>query len=62
MQHFIDCVRGKAEPIETAEDGRLVLEVMFAAYESAATGRRIDFPYRPAFPTRPIESWLQSRK
>jgi myo-inositol 2-dehydrogenase / D-chiro-inositol 1-dehydrogenase len=62
MQHFIECVQGKTQPIETAEDGRLVLEVMFAAYESAATGRRIDFPYRPAFPSRPIESWLQSKK
>jgi predicted dehydrogenase len=61
MQHFIDCVQGKAQPMETAEDGRVVLEVMFAAYESAATGRRIDFPYLPKFPSRPIESWLQAR-
>jgi myo-inositol 2-dehydrogenase/D-chiro-inositol 1-dehydrogenase len=59
MQHFIDCVNGKAQPSETAEDGRVVLEVMFAAYESAATGRRIDFPYKPAHPSRPIESWLR---
>lgn len=61
MQHFVDCVNGKAKPGETGEDGRVVLEVMFAAYEAAATGRRIEFPYQPAFPSRPIESWLQAR-
>jgi len=54
-------VRGKAEPLVTAEDGRAVLEVMFAAYESAAAGKRIDFPYEPAYPSRPIESWLRAR-
>jgi predicted dehydrogenase len=61
MRHFVDVVRGKAEPLVTAEDGRAVLEVMFAAYESAASGKRIDFPYEPAYPSRPIESWLRAR-
>ncbi len=61
MQHFLNCVLGKAEPLVTAEDGRTVLEVMFAAYESAATGKRIEFPYKPAHPSRPIESWLRAR-
>ena len=62
MRHFIQCVQGKAQPLVTAEDGRLVLEVMFAAYESVATGRRIDFAgYKPSHPSRPIESWLRAR-
>lgn len=61
LRHFVECVQGKAKPLVTAEDGRLVLEVMFATYESAATGKRIDFPYKPAHPSRPIESWLRSR-
>jgi len=61
MRHFVDVVRGKAQPLVTAEDGRAVLEVMFAAYESAAAGKRIDFPYEPAYPSRPIESWLRAR-
>lgn len=61
MQHFVDCVNGKAQPSETGEDGRAVLEVMFAAYEAAATGRRVEFPYKPAFPSRPIESWLRAQ-
>jgi predicted dehydrogenase len=60
LQHFVDCVLGRAQPLESGEDGRAVLEVMFAAYESAATGRRINFPYTPKFPSRPIESWLRA--
>ncbi|HKV42394.1 MAG TPA: Gfo/Idh/MocA family oxidoreductase [Blastocatellia bacterium] len=58
MDHFIGCVRENRQPIETGEDGRAVIEIIFAAYESAATGRRIEFPYTPRFPARPIESWL----
>jgi hypothetical protein len=48
-------------PRGMAEDGRAVLEAMFAAHESAAAGKRIDFPYQPAYPSRPIESWLRAR-
>jgi myo-inositol 2-dehydrogenase/D-chiro-inositol 1-dehydrogenase len=62
MQHFIDCIRDGKEPMESGEDGREVLRILFAAYESAATGRRIALDgYRPAFPQRPVESWLRSR-
>ncbi|MGH9826737.1 MAG: Gfo/Idh/MocA family protein, partial [Blastocatellia bacterium] len=59
LQHFVKCVKEDLEPEETGEDGRAVLEIIFAAYESAATGKKITFPYRPAFPSRPIESWLK---
>ena len=50
------CVQGKETPIETGEDGRAVLEVMFAAYASAAEGRRIDLPFRTDA-QRPIDLW-----
>ncbi len=62
MAHFVDCVMHDKQPLETGEDGRAVLEVMFACYESAATGRRIEFPYKPAYPERPIDSWLARKK
>ncbi|HZS51983.1 MAG TPA: Gfo/Idh/MocA family oxidoreductase [Bryobacterales bacterium] len=62
MAHFVDCVLNDRQPLETGEDGKAVLEVMFACYESAAAGRRIDFPYKPAFPLRPVESWLRSKE
>jgi myo-inositol 2-dehydrogenase / D-chiro-inositol 1-dehydrogenase len=59
MAHFIECILNDAEPIETGDDGRAVLEVIFAGYESAATGRKIQFPYAPQYPSRPVESWLK---
>lgn len=63
MQHFVDCVRTGTQPRETGEDGREVLRILFAAYESSATGRRIEMDgYTPAFPQRPIEAWLRSRE
>jgi myo-inositol 2-dehydrogenase / D-chiro-inositol 1-dehydrogenase len=44
MQHFTDCVLGDRKPMETGADGRVSLEVIYAAYRSAATGKRIAFP------------------
>ena len=52
MQHFTDCVRENREAIETGRDGRVSLEVIYAAYRSAAEGRRIEIasfdPLTPA--------------
>lgn len=56
MAHFVECVRDDKEPLETGEDGRAVLEVIFAAYASAGTGRRIDLPF-PTDAERPIDLW-----
>ncbi len=61
MKHFLDCVLNDQQPLETGEDGRKVLEIMFACYESAASGKRIEFPYTPSHPARPIDVWLASR-
>jgi myo-inositol 2-dehydrogenase/D-chiro-inositol 1-dehydrogenase len=44
MQHFTDCLLNDTEPLETGADGRVSLEVIYAAYRSAANGRRITFP------------------
>ena len=57
LQHFARCVQGKETPIETGEDGREVLKIIYAAYESAGTGRRIDWPYTPRKVTKPIDLW-----
>ncbi|HZT73639.1 MAG TPA: Gfo/Idh/MocA family oxidoreductase [Terriglobales bacterium] len=60
LAHFVDCIRFDRAPRESGEDGREVLRIMFAAYESAATGRRIEMKgYKPRFPSRPVESWLR---
>lgn len=45
MAHFVECVREDLQPAVTGEDGRAVLEVIFAAYESARTGRKVRLPF-----------------
>ena len=56
MQHFIDVLHGKCEPLETAEDGRVVLEALFAAYASAGTGRKVELPFKTDA-EKPIDLW-----
>ncbi|MEO8660164.1 MAG: Gfo/Idh/MocA family oxidoreductase, partial [Bryobacteraceae bacterium] len=57
MRHFARCVRGLETPDATGEDGRLVLEVIYAAYAAAGQGRKIELPYRPAGIAKPIDLW-----
>jgi len=45
MEHFVDCVRHDKEPLVTGEDGRAVMEIIFAAYESAGTGKKVELPF-----------------
>ncbi len=61
MQHFVNVVKGIEQPIETGEDGLEVLRIIYAAYQSAGEGRRIDFPYQPPKVDKPIDLWLKSR-
>jgi predicted dehydrogenase len=59
MQHFANCVANDEQPLETGEDGKAVLEIIFAAYESAGTGRKVELPFTPEKGKRPIELWLR---
>jgi predicted dehydrogenase len=45
FDHFVACVRDDRQPLVTGEDGRAVLEAIFAAYESAGTGRKVELPF-----------------
>jgi myo-inositol 2-dehydrogenase/D-chiro-inositol 1-dehydrogenase len=56
MAHFVDCVRHDRQPLETGEDGRAVLEAVFAAYRSAAAGRKVPLPF-PSDAERPWDLW-----
>ena len=56
MEHFVDCVRRGAKPREDGHDGRAVVEVVHALYASAASGARIDLPFRSEA-ARPIDHW-----
>jgi len=57
MAHFARCVRGKEAPQATGEDGRVVQEVLYAGYESARTGQKVNLPFRPKGVKRPIDLW-----
>ncbi len=57
MQHFVNCMLGKETPMETGEDGREVLKILYAAYQSAGEGRKIAFPYQPPAVEKPIDLW-----
>ena len=58
MRHFARCVRGKETPRSTGEDGRVVLEALYAGYASAGEGRKIRFPWTAPAVERPIDLWL----
>lgn len=45
LAHFVDCVKQDRQPEVTGEDGRAVLEAIFAAYESAGSGRKVELPF-----------------
>ena len=43
----------------TGEDARAVLEIIFAAYESAGTGRKVTLPFKTDA-AKPIDLWNQN--
>ena len=57
LKHFIECVRENKQPLVTGEDGRAVLEMMYAAYKSAASGVKVKLPFS-AKVSKPIDLWL----
>ena len=57
MRHFARCVRGKEQPQATGEDGRVVMEALYAGYASAGAGKKIALPFRPAGVVKPIDLW-----
>jgi predicted dehydrogenase len=56
LQHFVQCVRDDSTPLVTGEDGRAVLEMLYAAYASARTGAKIALPFHPKV-AKPIDLW-----
>lgn len=56
LRHFVQCVREDRQPLVTGEDGRAVLEMLYAAYESARTGRKVELPFCPVV-SKPVDLW-----
>lgn len=62
MRHFTQCVLNDLAPRETGDDGVAVLEIIYAAYESAGTGKTISWPYTPKNPEEiPVNLWLNAQ-
>jgi myo-inositol 2-dehydrogenase/D-chiro-inositol 1-dehydrogenase len=57
MRHFARCVRGKETPISDGETGRVVMEVLYAAYASAGLGTKVTLPFSPRGIQKPIDLW-----
>jgi predicted dehydrogenase len=56
MAHFVDCVKNDKPPLVTGDDARAVLEVIFAAYQSAGTGRKVILPFKTRA-AKPFDLW-----
>ena len=41
LDHFVDCVQGKAECMATAEEGITIMKILDAIYESGRTGHEV---------------------
>jgi len=54
--HFVDCVQHDRAPLVTGDDGRAVLEAIFAAYESARIGSKVALPFQTNA-QKPIDLW-----
>jgi len=56
ITHFVDCVKNDKQPAVTGEDGRAVLEAIFAAYESAGSGSKVMLPFKTKA-DKPYDLW-----
>jgi myo-inositol 2-dehydrogenase/D-chiro-inositol 1-dehydrogenase len=62
MRHFVRSILENKQPDETGEDGLATLEIIYAAYEAAGSGKRTDWPYKPKNPDEvPVNGWLQAK-
>ena len=56
FEHFVDCVINDKDPLVTGEDGRAVLEIIYAAYASAGSGKKVELPFKPSV-KKPYKLW-----
>jgi predicted dehydrogenase len=61
LAHFVDCVANDKPPAVTGEDGRAVLEAIFAAYESARSGAKVPLPFETDA-AKPHDLWKGTRR
>ena len=60
MRHFVECVQHSGTPLETGEDGRAVLEILYGMYRAAGTAGRVALPLDltpEQAAASPVEGW-----
>ena len=55
-----DPLIGIRQPLVTGEDGKAVMEIIFAAYESAGTGKKVELPFQTDA-AKPWDLWKKSK-
>lgn len=58
MDHFARSARKLEQCQSTGEDGRVVQELLFAAYQSAGSGKRVEMPFSARGAMKPIDLWF----
>jgi predicted dehydrogenase len=62
MRNFVRAILGREPLVESGEDGKVVLQIMLAAYHSAGVGKRVSFPFTPPADMKyPVDLWLHPR-
>jgi predicted dehydrogenase len=59
--HFVDCVKNDKSPLVTGEDGRAVLELIYAAYASAGSGKKVVMPFKTEV-DKPYKLWKKQQQ
>jgi myo-inositol 2-dehydrogenase/D-chiro-inositol 1-dehydrogenase len=62
MRHFVECVQHSGQPLETGEDGRAVLEILYGMYRAAGDRGRVRLPLELDDHERravPAAGWIQ---
>ena len=56
----VDAFAQRDDHVDRVGAGRL--EVLLAGYQSAATGAKVDLPFRPNGVARPVDLWLARKE
>lgn len=57
LTHFMECLRSGKTPIEGLSQGKSVLSILLAAYQSAGTGKTVRMPFEPQGVVAPVDLW-----
>jgi predicted dehydrogenase len=59
LSHFLRCFAEGRTPEESGADGLAVLEILQAAYLSAARGQALELPFDAPLLERAVDPWLR---